>query len=163
MTMLAEKSADYRFVEAADYLKNLPSGPSDGFRQAMLSLAESSADFLSDLENDLRVREVSEPVNLKSGGVLVGLKVDETGNLRDATGRLVDWVELSPDALIGLHRYFVRNPENEAERLRRHACAIAFDWLAGDRERATAAAARLASESPDFKNQWDKVTAGLPE
>jgi hypothetical protein len=65
--------------------------------------------------------------------------------------------------LIALHRIFVKTPQSELERLRRHQCAIAFDWLAGNRERSLSAAALLVQSSPTFKRQWETIAAGLPK
>jgi hypothetical protein len=45
----------------------------------------------------------------------------------------------------------------------RHERAIAFDWLAGNRERAQTAAAKLSLTSPHFKKRWESVSAGLPQ
>ena len=83
----------------------------------------------------------------------------------DAAGvtRTAKWAEFSPDALIALHRLFVKNPKSEVERLRRHECAISYDWLAGNRERALAAAATLSQSSPAFKQRWDSIASGLPK
>ena len=50
----------------------------------------------------------------------------------------------------------------EPERLRRHECAIAFDWLAGNRERAMTAATILSQSSETFRKRWREISAGLP-
>jgi cobalamin biosynthesis protein CbiG len=73
------------------------------------------------------------------------------------------WSELSPDALITLHRIFVRGATTDEERLARHERAISFDWLAGNRDRAVAAANTLAQGSPAFKQRWEKISSGLPQ
>jgi len=83
--------------------------------------------------------------------------------LADGRSRPCEWTDFPPDALIALHRVIVRNPKSEAERLRRHECAIAFDWLAGNRERALAAASVLSQTSPVFKQRWDEISSGLPK
>jgi len=81
----------------------------------------------------------------------------------DADGKVLEigWADLSPDAVIELHRRLVRNAADDADRLRRHEAAIAFDWLAGDRARATAAAERLAKDNPEFKTRWEALVAAL--
>ena len=65
-----------------------------------------------------------------------------------------------PAVVIDLHRQLVRNVVGETDTLRRQESAIAFDWLVGDRERATGAAERLSASSPLFKKHWDEMTAG---
>jgi hypothetical protein len=72
------------------------------------------------------------------------------------------WGDFSPDAIIALHRIFVKNSTSEQERLRRHECAISFDWLAGNRERALQAASILSRENPAFKQRWETISSGLP-
>ena len=71
--------------------------------------------------------------------------------------------EFQSAAVIDMHRRLVRSPKSELERLRRHECAISYDWLAGNRERALAAAAALSQSSPAFKQRWDTIASGLPK
>ena len=40
---------------------------------------------------------------------------------------------------------------------------FSYEWLAGSRERALAAAAVLAQESPAFKQRWATIASGLPK
>lgn len=156
-----------QFTEAAGYLKSLTSDPQGAKRASLLSVAEASAVFLTDLKQDLVREAVTGDFPLKSGGSIQKISVDRTGVITttDANGisRQSKWADLSADALIGLHRIFVRNPKSEQERLRRHECAISYDWLAGNRERALAAADALSQASPAFKQRWDKIASGLPK
>jgi hypothetical protein len=57
----------------------------------------------------------------------------------------------------------VKTPKSESERLRRNECAISYDWLAGNRERALSAATLLSQGSADFKRRWDAISLGLPK
>jgi hypothetical protein len=77
--------------------------------------------------------------------------------------RRANWTDFSADALINLHRIVVKTPKSESERLRRNECAICYDWLAGNRERALNAAVVLSQGSADFKRRWDAISRGLPK
>jgi hypothetical protein len=62
--------------------------------------------------------------------------------------------------VIDLHRQLVKSAGDE-EKLRRHEAAIAFDWLAGDRDRAKTAGDRLAQDNEAFKRRWEPISAAL--
>lgn len=160
-------ASDFRFAEASVYLKSLPGDPKGLSRTALLSVTESSSAFLSDLEDDLSREPVAAQLPLKSGETASKVAVNAGGainvTLPDGGARTCQWSDFTPDALINLHRLLVRNPASELERLRRHECAIAFDWLAGNRERAIGAANVLAMGSPAFKQRWESIAAGLPK
>ena len=98
--------------------------------------------------------EVAGRISIDSAGVITTVDV----NRKVLTAK---WGDFSPDAIIALHRIFVKNSKSEQERLRRHECAISFDWLAGNRERALAAAV-LSQENPAFKQRWETTARGLP-
>ncbi len=104
---------------------------------------------------------------MKSGESVVRISSNAPGTLvtSDVNGLThpSKWADFSPDALIALHRYFVKTPKSEQERLRRHECAISYDWLAGNRERALNAAALLSQSSPAFKQRWESISSGLPK
>jgi hypothetical protein len=104
---------------------------------------------------------------MKAGDLVRKLAIDPQAviTVTDAGGltRTAKWADFAPDALIALHRIFVKNPQSELERLRRHECAISYDWLAGNRERALAAATTLSQSSPAFKQRWDTIAGGLPK
>ncbi len=163
---LGEFSKDCRFSEAAIFLKSLPAGPQDAARASLLAVAEASAVFLVDLDADLAKEALAGEFPLKSGELIRRISINAVGGITatDAEGRTraAGWGDFTPDALIALHRIFVKNPKSELERLRRHERAISYDWLAGNRERALAAAAVLSQESPDFKQRWETTASGLP-
>jgi eukaryotic-like serine/threonine-protein kinase len=160
-------SKDCRFPEAVGYLKSLPEDPEGAKRASLLTVAESSVVFLADIEDDLAKEPVTADVQLKSGETLGRISMTDSGDITATTPagqtKTYQWSDFSPDALISLHRLFVKNPKSELERLRRHECAIAYEWLAGSRERALAAAAVLAQESPAFKQRWASIASGLPK
>lgn len=160
-------SQEFEFSSAISYLKALPVDPPGVKLSSLLALADSSAVFLADIETDLASAPVAADLLLKSGEVMSEVSIDSKGEItaysEDGRGRLCNWSDFSPDALIALHRVLVKSPKSETERLRRHECAIAFDWLAGSRERAVAAAAVLSQSSPDFQKRWDAISYGLPQ
>ncbi|MEO5715520.1 MAG: serine/threonine-protein kinase [Luteolibacter sp.] len=167
MTRLSEFAGECRFLDAAKYIKSLPADPQGAKRASLLAVTESAAVFLADIEQDLVKEPVSAELAMKSGEVVQKIAADAEGRIvtTDVDGKTMAhrWSEFSPDALIALHRILVRNPKSELERLRRHQCAIAFDWLAGNRERGLSAAALLCQSSPGFKQQWESVAGGLPK
>jgi len=163
LAVLEEKSAKCEFQQAAEYMKSLDGRLPNESQTSLYVLAVSAANFLTDLEKDLKSPESLQSVRLKSGDLLTGIQADENGMLKDVAGRKLRWAEVEPDSLIELHRFFVKNQADESERLRRHGSAIAFDWLAGDRNRAETAATRLGAENPQFKTLWEKIAGGLPK
>jgi len=167
MTRLSEFAGECRFLDAAKYLKSLPADPQGAKLTSLLTVADSAAVFLADIEQDLVKGPVSAELAMKSGEVVKKIAADAGGGIvtTDANGKTQQhaWSEFSADALIALHRILVKNPKSELERLRRHQCAIAFDWLAGNRERGLSAAALLCQSSPGFKQQWESIASGLPK
>ncbi len=167
MARLSAYAGEFQFLDAARYLKSLPADPLGAKRVSLIAVAESSTVFLADIEEDLRKGAVSAELPMKSGDVMQKIAIDPDGKIvtTDSAGKTAirSWNEFSPDALIALHRILVKNPKSELERLRRHQCAIAFDWLAGNRERALTAAALLGQGSAGFKQQWELIAGGLPK
>lgn len=164
VTRLAEEC---QFGEALGLLKTYSGSPPDATRDALLALTGASQVFLADLEKDLKDQAVSGEFAMKSGEIVGKIAIDSTGQLvvsdRAMQERATEWREFSAEALIELHRLLMRNPKSEGERLRRHERAIAYGWLAGDRELALSAAASLAKTSPEFKHRWESIASGLPE
>jgi len=167
MEKLGEFSENCRFEDAVDYLKSLPADPEGATRASLLSVTEACVAFLSDLEDDLRKQSMPGDFLLKSGDSVSRIAINADGEITtvDAGGAThsANWSDFSADALISLHRAFVANPKSEFERVRRHESAISYDWLAGNRERALAAAAVLSQGSPEFKQHWEAIASGLPE
>jgi len=166
MAALADYAKDCRFADAKRYLQFFPKDPEGASRASLLAIIESAAGFLADLENDLTSSSVTLDLRLKSGDSVRQISVDALGSIfaTDRTGKKFkcSWGDFTADSLIALHRNLVNKIVSEQERLRRHQSAIAFDWLAGNRERALTAAAALSQTSATFKQQWDPIASGLP-
>jgi serine/threonine protein kinase len=166
LATLTRLAGERRLAEAAEFLRNLPGDPPGASRESLLILVDAAVVFLDEIEHDLERQPYSGELVLASGEKAVGLAIGGGGKLlvRSADGKTRDcaWTDLPADSLVTLHRALVKRPAGEIERLRRHESAIAFDWLAGDRGRALAAAGRLAAENPAFKQRWGGIAAGLP-
>lgn len=164
---LADFSKEWKFSEAVDYLKKLPGDPPGASRHSLVTLAEAAKDFLAGIRKDLEKEPFYGELQMKDGRTITGLAATNDGSLRATRNGgpsiTCQWSDFNADALIALHRVLVKRPATEAERLRRHECAIAYDWLAGDRQRALAAAANLAQTSDAFKKRWDGIVKGLPK
>jgi tRNA A-37 threonylcarbamoyl transferase component Bud32 len=167
LARLADLAENWRFAEAADYLKGLPGDPQGASRESLVAIAEAARVFLRDSGEDLASEPFAGELPMRDGRLVTGLAAADDGSLRattaDGESIACQWRDFTADALIALHRVLVKRPASESERLRRHECAIAFDWLAGDRQRALAAAANLAQSSPAFKQRWDAIAGGLPK
>ncbi len=166
LSSLADFIKTSRFADAILYLKTLPAEPQGASRSSLLALVEFSENFFTDLENDLSNSPLTLDLTLVSGETVKNISLDALGTVltKDAAGKEVSrlWSDFTVDSLISLHRVLVKKPASEPERLRRHQCAIAFDWLTGNRERALAAAASLAQTSPALSEQWKAISSGLP-
>ncbi|MES2476877.1 MAG: serine/threonine-protein kinase [Verrucomicrobiota bacterium] len=167
MAKLAQFAASCEFDEATAYVKSLETDPQGASRESLEWATLAAATFLTDLRADLAKQTKSGEFPLKSGETARRIMLDPSGLITttDADGavRDVGWSDFTADALIALHRSFVASPVSESERVRRHECAIAFDWLAGNRERALTAAATLSQGNSDFRKRWETVSAGLPQ
>lgn len=158
---------NYMFVEIVDRVSKLDSDPPGCTRDSLLGISQAALVFISEIESDLAATpavidlKLSDGTTISSIGIASGEKL--VGKLPDGELRDLKWTEFSSDQLIELHRELVKSPASDMERLRRHESAIAFEWLAGDRERALAAAGRLSEESAGFKTRWDSLAGGLPK
>ncbi len=164
---LGSLAKEYRFVAIVDRLRALDGDPPGGSRESMLAMAGGALVFLSEMEADLEKRPVTLDLTLTDGTSIVSLvKTPEgqlVGKLANDEVRDLKWTDFPTDRLIELHRELVKNPASEMERLRRHESAIAFEWMAGDKERAMLVASRLCEESSGFKTRWDSLASGLPK
>jgi tRNA A-37 threonylcarbamoyl transferase component Bud32 len=131
-------------------------------RDAWLEVIGMAAEFLSDLEADLKQGEVWVELKSRDGSASY-LKISDgkDGKLKvfDPMGtvHLLEWKDLAPDSIIELYATLTRNLPSDSIKLRRQESAIVFDWIGGDRKRATAAVDRLAVENPAFKTRWEKI------
>jgi len=166
LNTVEELARECRFSDASQYLKSLPGDPDGLATASLISLSDSASAFLTDMEADLAVSGASAVLVLKEGGKVTSLTTTTSGNLRGRkeSGDIAEfsWSDFTTESIHELYRGLVRSQSVEAEKLRRHESAIAFEWLAGDRERALIAAERLAQENPAFKFRWTKIVAGLP-
>ena len=158
---------EWRFAEATAWLKNSPDDPPQASLVSLIYITGHAADFLNDIKKDLTAEPFTGELPLADGGMARRIHVDDEGNLRltmaDGQARTCGWHDLSADAMISMHRVLVKKLPTESERLRRHECAIAFDWLVGTRERALAAASVIAQSNPTFKERWASISKELPE
>ena len=162
---VGKRCGEYRFAEAAQLLKGEGKPEEAPERAAWLALTESAATLFPALEADLKKGTVDVPLTVKDGGAaFVKASGGTEGHLTviDATGtaKEIAWHELSPGSVIDLHRQLVKTA-GEEEKLRRHEAAIAFDWLAGDRDRAKIAGDRLAQDNEAFKRRWEAISPAL--
>ncbi|RYD44603.1 MAG: hypothetical protein EOP85_09360 [Verrucomicrobiaceae bacterium] len=167
MATLGEFAGESRFTEAHAYIKNLPADPDGATREALMSIVEHASVLIPDMEADLAKGSVDLPIVMKSGARAIRISQGKEGEpvvtAPDGSRTPTTWGEISPDSLISLHRILVKNSKGEVERMRRHQCAIAFDWLLGNRTRALQAAGQLSQTSPYFKEIWDVIAVGLPQ
>lgn len=156
-----------RFTEAYVYLKDLPADPEGATKESLMSIVKHASVFFPDMEVDLAKGSVATEILTKSGERGIAISAGESGMplVTGANGRKhpVSWAEISPDSLITLHRILVKGATGEIEKMRRHQCAISYDWLAGNRTRALQAAGQLSQTSSIFKDTWDKIVPGLPQ
>lgn len=168
LARLHEFAVDFRFKDATAYLKSLPANPRDATRYSLLAMTELSEEFLFSIEQDLKKKAATAEMKLKSGEIIAKISIDSqkelTGIFADGRRRICKWRDFSPEALIALHRVLMKSQKTElAWQIRRHECAIAFEWLAGNRPSAFTAAATLSQSSEAYKKRWERLSAGLPK
>lgn len=132
-------------------------------REAMLTLAGAATTFLAELGERAADKEDIDLLS-RDGRKFQGIVRSDASRvlLKTAEGEVsVRWSEVDPDSLIALHRELSLGEASEIEKLRRHEEAIAFDLLAGDRERGKDAGARLAEVSEPFGRRWMVVLPAL--
>lgn len=168
LPVIKQLIAQAQFSTAVEQLKSLkPGNRADVVSQgAWVYLTRASATFIGDLAEDLKTGATGVKLSTRDGAVsydrVTGIGVSgpqlATG---EAAAVEVPWGKLSPADLIALHQQIVRNETNPLEQARRHEQAIAFQFLAGDRENAEAAAGRLAASSPAFRQRWTEAMQAL--
>lgn len=160
----ATLASAYRFAEIID-LPSIAPGPTPS-QTSLVTLAEAALNFLTDMERALTAAPLTITASLADGTAINGLALTSAGKLVAKTStsavRELSWTDFSPETLISIHSELMNNPVTEMERLRRHECAIAFQWLAGDRPAAAEAAQRLCSENATFRTRWAAISAPLP-
>jgi hypothetical protein len=129
-------------------------------------VSQASRNLLTEIEADLLKGPVNLPLTLKDGTAIVSLVVkDDALYCKDQTGKVreIRWMDLAPDQVIKLNAELLKRLTAEPDRTRRMEAAIALEWLAGDRQRAIAAAESLSKMSESFKVRWDALSPGLPK
>lgn len=157
----------YDFAKAIAMLMEMNDDPPGGKRESLLGISEAALVFLADLESDLEREARNVSLKVRDDTVVSKLEIGEgkrlVATLESGERRGVVWSDFPYGELIELHRQMVRGQVGELEQMRRHESAIAFQWLVGEREKASEAAVRLGSESEAFKSRWDGISAGLPK
>lgn len=157
----------YQFAKLLKYISEMEEDPPGCKKSSLRRVAESALVFYSQIKSDLAKNAVSLDTYLADDTEVTGIAIDAESQLVARIGegelREISWKDIPPDSMIAIYRELVKNSSSEMERLRRHESAIAFDWLAGDRERALSAAAKLSEDSESFKKRWEVLASGLPE
>lgn len=157
----------YEFARLLEYISEMEEDPPGSKISSLRDVAESALVFYSLTKADLVENPVTLDAYLADGTEVTGIAIDAESRLVARIGegelREIGWTDIPPDSMIEIYRELVKFTASEPERLRRHESAIAFDWLAGDRERALSAAAKLSEDNNSFKKRWEEMAAGLPE
>ncbi len=158
-----------RFRETADFLKSLTTDPPGAKRDSLLEINGLAIDFLDFLEQEIRGSFQPVQLRLRSGEAIDQVKITAPGQLSAVvTGGQsgqYGWGDIDPGSAVQFYRTtYSRSRTAETEKLQpRHDTAIAYDWLVGDRARATAAADRLSLDNAVFKARWEALVTGLPK
>lgn len=154
------------FASSETLLSTLPTDPPGAKTSSLRTIHRHAADFIETLSTDLQRAPQTLTFQLPSGEPAKTI-VCQNGRplvtLTNGTRRTCTWADIPPDAMIFLHRILIRNVNDDTTRLARHTQAIAFDWLVGNRNRATAAAATLSQTNTAFAISWDEIANGLPK
>jgi hypothetical protein len=156
----------YRFSEIIKKLDESKDDPPGCKRASLMVVSQASLNLLTEIEADLLKGPVNLPLTLKDGTAIVSLVVkDDALYSKDQTGKVreIRWMDLAPDQVIKLNAELLKRLTAEPDRTRRMEAAIALEWLAGDRQRAIAAAESLSKMSESFKVRWDALSPGLPK
>ncbi len=81
-----------------------------------------------------------------------GLMVEEEG-----AARSLEWRDIDPRSLLGLHRVLLDETDKDSERARLLVNALSFGWLNGLTGECRMMAEELVKLRPDFAVQWEKI------
>ena len=168
LEMLARYASACNFQDATTYLESLPVDPAGASRKSLLELTNCAVCFIRDLSTELKHAEANVDGRLKTGEAFTKIAaIDAAGKvsvtLPSGRSRDGEWGDIAPASIIEIYRLLIKNETQEKVRLRGHECAIAFEWLAGDRARALSAAEQLAPNPTFFKGRWKDIVKGLPK
>jgi hypothetical protein len=160
-------ASTYRFDQLAQLLEKSEEEISGFSRDSLISMCHSAERFFSDLEGELSKKAVLFPAHLRDGIEISSLGFTDAqllGKVQDGTTRNITWQDFTPEQLNELYRNILRDNLTEIDEVwQRHEAAIAFDWLVGDRKRASLAATRLCEENEAFRKSWEMMSQGLPQ
>ena len=155
------------FADATTFLQALPADPAGASRKSLLELTTSAVCFIRDLSTELKGTEVNIEGRLKSGEAFTNIAAAAAGQMSvtlvSGRSRECEWGDVAPATVIEIYRLLIKKETNEKTRLRGHECAIAFEWLAGDRARALNAAEQLAPNHTFYNGHWQDLAKGLPK
>ena len=129
-------------------------------RAALLFFAAEAEVFLGDLVRVLGPGAAGVEIRTLSGvrhtqvigSQESGLMVEESGSARS-----LDWKDIDPRSLLGLHRVLVNETDKGPERAKLLVNALAFGWLNGLTEECRMMAEELVKLRPDFSVQWEQI------
>ena len=158
-----------KFADAEKLLRQWKPADQDSRkrRSAYLQLVQASRSFLAELGEGSEARETNlkmvardgrEFSKVVGGGAHRLILVDD-----DGAEVSLPWPKIQPDSLIELHRELVKGGGSDLESIRRHERAVAFDFVAGDRDRAREAAGRLSEVSDLFQRRWSEVSLAIKD
>ncbi|WAC18096.1 serine/threonine-protein kinase [Luteolibacter sp. SL250] len=169
MLKFQELTKACRFRETADFLKALTADPPGAKRDALLEINALAIDFLEFLEQEISGSFQPVQLRLRTGEAIDQVKITAPGQLSGIApggqSGQYGWGDIDPGSAVQFYRTtYSRSRTAETEKLQpRHETAIAYDWLVGDRARATAAADRLSLDNETFRKRWETLVAGLPK
>jgi serine/threonine protein kinase len=152
-----------RFAESAGMIRDWkPSDEEEAARRdAYLQLVQASQAFLADLGESAQELSPEVPIKSRNGRTFTKVASGDAHHLEvqanEAEPVKLRWPEIEPESLIALHRAVTKGGGQDLDSLRRHEHAVAFDFIAGNRQRAIEAAARLSEVSELFDRRWKSL------
>lgn len=129
-------------------------------RAALLFFCAEAEIFLEDLIRvlgpgadgiELRTRDGERHVRV-IGSQESGLMVEQGG-----AARSLDWKEIDPRSLLGLHRALIDKSTDDSARAKLLLNALAYGWLNDLIDESRGIAQELAGLRPDFSVQWEQI------
>ena len=129
-------------------------------RAALLFFSAEAEVFLDDLIQVLGPGAAGVEIRTRTGlrhtqvigSQESGLMVEEAG-----AARSLEWRDIDPRSLLGLHRVLLDKTATEPERARLLVNALSFGWLNGLTDECRMMAEELVNLRPDFAVQWEQI------
>jgi serine/threonine protein kinase len=158
---------NYRFLESAELIKKTQSkeAKEEAQRLAYLGLCESAGIFLVDLESDTNKAPIDMKIETKDGRKfqrVIGAGENMVTLTSGESEASLPWTQLQPTDVIEIYREAVKRNSDASKLQLRHAQAICFQWLSGEKDAALSAASKLSDASPAFKKQWNSWMKAIP-